>query len=464
VVPEAVREYLESHRQEHVAALQELLRIPSIANVHDEPDACLRAAAWLVERLQGLGLEAEIVDVPDGRPNVLAGYRAGADRPTVLIYGHYDVQPPDPLEPWTSPPFAPAVRDGRLYARGANDDKGQLFCHLMAIEAWQRAGGGLPVNLIVLIEGEEEIGSPRLEPWVAAHADRLRADAVVISDSEFFAPGVPSLTCGLRGLTYVQLTLRGAASDVHSGLHGGALRNPANALAALLAGLHDPRGRVTLEGFYDAIRPPADSERQAWAALPFDEAAYARSLGLAPEALTGGEAGLGVLERRWARPTLDCNGLVAGYTGQGAKTIIPAEATAKISMRLVPDQDPQQVVAALRDYVRQNTPPGLTASVDVHATARPVLLRHDSPAMRAGRRALEAAFGAEAALIRCGASVPVTELFQRLLDVDPVLMGFGLPDDNLHAPNEKFDLGQLYGGAAASAAFLTLLPDELAAG
>ena len=451
MLPESVRTYLATHRQAHLARLFELLRFRSVANEPGTPDQCLLCAEWLAEHLGTLGLSAEVVPT-SGRPAVLAAAHVDGRAPTVLVYGHYDVQPPDPLEAWESDPFEPVVRDGCIYARGADDNKGQLFAHLMAIEAWRQAGGGLPVNLRMFFEGEEEIGSPTLEPFIAEHADRLSADAAVISDSEFFAPGLPSITYALRGLAYVEVTLTGAASDVHSGTHGGALANPNNALARLVAAMHDADGRVTIPGFYDDVQPLTDAERDTWRQLPFDEAEYAAGLGAG--ALAGGEAGYGVLERRWARPTLDCNGIFGGYTGPGAKTIIPAEAHAKISMRLVPSQDPAKVAAGFRQFVADNAPPGMTARVDEYAAARPVLLKTDTPAMAAGRAALGEAFGAEAALIRCGASVPVTELVQRILGLDAVLMGFGLPDDNLHAPNERFPLDQLWRGSIAAAAFL----------
>jgi acetylornithine deacetylase/succinyl-diaminopimelate desuccinylase-like protein len=451
MLPKSVVDYLEQHREAHLARLMELLRFASVANAPGEPDQCRLCAEWLLERLEELGIPGEIHPT-EGRPNVLASVRADEAAPTLLVYGHYDVQPPDPLDQWRTEPFEPVVRDGCLTARGASDDKGQLFAHLMAIEAWQRAGGGLPVNLKLFFEGEEEIGSPRLEPFLTAHADALSADAAVISDSEFFADGVPSITYALRGLAYVEVTLRGPAADVHSGLHGGAVTNPVNALAELVGRMHDADGRVTLDGFYDDVRVLSDEERTEWGKLPFDEAEYARSLGV--DGLGAGERGYTVLERRWARPTLDCNGIVGGYTGQGSKTIIPAEASAKISMRLVADQDPAKVVASFRRFVEANTPPGLRADVRVNAEARPVVLSPDSPAMEAGRAALAEAFGRPPAMVRCGASVPVTELFQRLLGLDAVLMGFGLPDDNVHSPNERYRLDQFHRGAVACAALM----------
>ncbi|MHC4295411.1 MAG: dipeptidase [Planctomycetota bacterium] len=449
MIPAEISEYLESHRDEQLARLFELLRIASIANNDD--GQCEVAAGWIADHLNQLGLTAEIVQT-DGKPVVLGSLSISPDVPTLLIYAHYDVQPVEPLDAWETPPFAPAVRDGWIYARGADDDKGQLFAALMAIEAYQRCSGAAPVNLKLLIEGEEEIGSPNLEPFITARAAQLSADAALISDSAFFADGIPSLTYSLRGLTYVELELQGPAQDVHSGVYGGLVTNPANALAKMIAQMQDDNGRVTIDGFYDDVLPLSDAERTAWTALPFDEARLAAALGL--ETLGGGESDYSPLERNWARPTLDCNGIVGGYTAPGSKTIIPASAAAKISMRLVPQQDPEKIVAGFRRFVADHTPPGIKASVKVNASAKPVLLVTDSPAMTAGKDALREAFGSDVTLVRCGASVPVTELIQRILHLDAVMMGFGLPSDNLHSPNERFRVDQLFRGAHACAAFM----------
>ena len=451
MLTEAVADYLHSRRQQHLDTLCELLRIPSIANAPGPDDACRHCACWLSEYLEGLALTARVVSGA-GKPSVLASAHVDDRKPTVLIYGHYDVQPPDPLDEWTTPPFAPAVRDGMLYARGASDDKGQIFAHLMAIEAWQRAGGGLPVNVKILIEGEEETGSPNMEEFLSSYADELSADVVVISDSAFFSPGLPSITYALRGLVYFELTVSGPREDLHSGMHGGAVANPLNALAAMIAHMHDGEGRVQIDGFYDDVRDLTADQREAFGALPFDPDQYAASLGVS--VLGGGERGYGPLERLWSRPTLDCHGIVGGYAHPGAKTVLPARATAKLSCRLVADQDPEKIVAGIERFVAEHTPAGVTASVSVSATARPVSVATDSPAMAAARDAMSEAFGHQTALIACGASIPVTELFQRILGLDAVLMGFGLPDDNLHAPNEKFALAQLYRGAEAAAAVL----------
>ncbi|MCE5278672.1 MAG: dipeptidase [Planctomycetaceae bacterium] len=450
----AVAEYLITHRSRHLDELMDLLRFPSIANVSGDADACTPCAQWLAQRLIAAGCSARVVPTT-GKPNVLAHApaAAGPDAPRVLIYGHYDVQPADPLDQWTSPPFEPAVRGGAVYARGANDNKGQLFTHVMAIEAWQRTLG-LPVNVTLLLEGEEEIGSPDLEPFILEHKDELSADAAVISDSSFFADGIPSITYALRGLVYAELTLTGPNRDIHSGEYGGAAANPVNALTAMIASLHDASGRVTLKGFYDDVLPLTDAERRAWETLPFDESAMATFLGVRDGRLGGGEKNLPALQRLWARPTLDCNGIVGGYTGKGSKTIIPARASAKFSMRLVANQNPWKIEQALAEFVAANTPPGLASDLVFHASSRPVMLATQSPSMTAAQAAVSEAFGKSPVLIRCGASVPVTELIQRVLGLDAVLMGFGLPEDNLHSPNEHFKLDQLYRGSIASAALL----------
>ena len=452
MIPDSVAQYLSDNHQRRLESLKEYLRFPSVANLDGgDEDPCGLCAQWLADYLGQLGLTAEVLPTPN-KPNVLASLHVSDSAPTLLIYGHYDVQPPDPLDLWESDPFEPEIRDGYIYARGANDDKGQLFTHLAAIEAWQRGGGGLPINIKVFVEGEEETGSPDLERFVTEHAEALSADAIVISDSAFFADEAPSITYGLRGLAYVEITVTGPSADVHSGEHGGALTNPINALAALVAGMHDSGGRITLPGFYDDVTELGDDERRQWAKLPFDPAQYAASMGV--DSLGGGEDGFSPLERLWSRPSLDCNGIVGGYTGAGTKTIIPSIASAKISMRLVPHQRPEKIVESMRRYISDNTPPGVTCEMEVHAGARPVLLGRDSPAAHAASDALTEAFGRPASMIRCGASVPVTELFQRILGLDAVMMGFGLPGDRLHSPNERFALKQFTRGSIAAAAFI----------
>ncbi|MDP6637434.1 MAG: dipeptidase [Phycisphaerae bacterium] len=454
MIPDSVAQYLTDNRDRHLESLKEYLRFPSVANVDGgDQDPCGLCARWLADYLERLGLHAEVLPTSN-KPNVLATLHVSDSAPTLLIYGHYDVQPPDPLDLWESDPFEPEIRDGYIYARGANDDKGQLFTHLAAIEAWMQCGG-MPINIKVFAEGEEETGSPDLERFVTEHAEALSSDVIAVSDSAFFADEVPSITYALRGLAYVEITVTGPSADIHSGEHGGAIANPINALTALVAGMHDDQGRITLPGFYDDVAELSDAERNAWADLPFNADQYAESMGV--DALGGGERAFSDLERLWSRPTLDCNGIVGGYTGPGSKTIIPSTASVKISMRIVPNQRPERIVESMREYISNNTPPGVTCEMKVHAGARPVLMGRDSAAARAASDAFEEAFGKPAAMIRCGASVPVTELFQRILGIDAVMMGFGLPGDRLHSPNERFALKQFTRGSAAAAAFINNL-------
>ena len=450
MLPPQVADYLNLHRKDSLYSLFELLRIPSIANDTSRPDRCMEAAEWVAGRLSGLGFDAEILPTA-GRPAVAGDLHVRDTAPTLLVYAHYDVQPAEPLDEWHSPPFEPQLRDGRIYARGASDDKGPLVAYLAAAEAWVR-NGGPPVNLRFFVEGEEEVGSPNVEPFVAEHRDRLAADAAVVADTMFFRPGLPSITYGLRGLAYFQITIEGPSRDLHSGLYGGGVVNPANALAGIAASLHDAKGRIAIEGFYDDVVETTDAERESWAALPFDAGEFAAEAGV--EALAAGDAD--VIERVWARPSLDINGIVGGYTQPGSKTIIPARASAKVSIRLAPRQDPQRVVAAFRRHVAAATPVGVRSSVAVHATARPVLVPPDSPGVRAARAALSEAFGTppEPVLIRCGASVPVTEVLQRLLGVAPVMIGCQSPDDRLHSPNEKYGLDMFERTAVAAAALM----------
>jgi acetylornithine deacetylase/succinyl-diaminopimelate desuccinylase-like protein len=443
--------YLQAGRQRHLAELLEVLKYPSISGQSQRDADSLACAEHILAALRQLGFEGQLH--PWRRHPILIARRNSRrpGAPTVLLYGHYDVQPVDPLNLWDSPPFEPTVRDGAVYARGSSDDKGQLFCQIKALEALLAVEGDLPVNVILLAEGEEEVGSPEVEKFLTEKASLLHARCAIISDSSFFARGLPSITYGLRGLAYVELTLEGPRADLHSGMHGGVVINPLNALARMLAGMHDDQGRVTLPGFYDDVRPLEAMEREFWRRLPFDEGQYAQELGTE---LAGGEKGVDVLVRRWARPTLDCNGITGGYQGEGAKTVIPAKASAKISMRLVSDQRPEKIVEGFRQYVLANTPPGLRANVAVHSMARPVMIPLDSPYMQTAQQALKEAFGKDPVLVREGASVPITELFQRILHVEPLLVGFGLPDDNLHSPNEHFHLEQYYGGIVAIAAAL----------
>jgi acetylornithine deacetylase/succinyl-diaminopimelate desuccinylase-like protein len=366
----------------------------------------------------------------------------------VLVYGHYDVQPADPLDAWTSTPFEPVLRDGNIVARGASDDKGQLYCHLAGARAHLKARRKLPVNLVFLIEGEEESGSVNLEHFIEANRERLACDAVVVSDSGQFAEGVPALTYGLRGLIYLEVTLTGPSRDLHSGTFGGAVRNPANELAALIAALHDAEGRVAVPGFYDDVRPLEGWEREAFARLPFDEEAFRRDLGVGA---LWGEEGYSTLERVWARPTLDVNGLWSGYTGEGAKTVLPSKASVKLSCRLVPDQDPDRMAALLEAHLQTLCPEGCSLTVRRLHGARPVLLPVDTPVVKAAQRAVERAFGTPPVFIREGGSIPVVETFGRVFGAPVVLLGFGRPDDRAHGPDEKLGLTDFRKGVRTSA-------------
>lgn len=442
-----VLSWLDGHEDEIVGDLVEFLRIPSVSADAGLAPEVGRCAEWLAAAFRAAGLSAAVEET-GGHPAVVAEWRGAPDAPTVLVYGHYDVQPADPLTAWTSPPFEPSIRDGSVMARGATDDKGQVFCHLAAVRAHLAVRGRLPVNVVFLVEGEEESGSANLEPFVERSRERLSCDAVVVSDSSQFAGGLPALTYGLRGLVYLEATVTGPGRDLHSGSFGGAVANPANALARMLSLLHDDAGRVDVPGFYDDVRPLQAWERDGFGALPFDEEGYRRDLGV--DALPG-EEGYSVLERVWARPTLDVNGLWSGYTGEGAKTVLPARASAKLSCRLVPDQDPERVAEALERRLRELTPAGCRLEVRQLHGARPVLLPVDAPAVRAAREAVRRGFGVEPVFIREGGSIPVVEAFQRLLGAPVVLLGFGRPDDRAHGPDERFCLDDLRSGMRTSA-------------
>ena len=413
----------------------EFLRIPSVSAKSEHNTDTRRTAEWLRDRMEGAGLEAEVLETA-GHPVVLGEWSgADTDALTVLVYGHYDVQPAEPFPLWDSPPFEPEFRDGRLYARGAADDKGQLYLHIKAAEAHLKEDGALPVNLIVLAEGEEEIGSPNLVPFVEAQKERLACDAVVISDTGMFAPGLPALLFSLRGLAYFEIRVAGPSSDLHSGAYGGPVVNPAMALGRILATLHDDQGRIAIDGFYDDVLDWDRETRDAIRDLPFDEDDFAKSLGAPPE---GGEPGYSVLERLWIRPTCEVNGLLSGYTGEGAKTVLPAEAIAKVSFRLVSDQNPRRVAELFRAHVASATPPGVTVTVEQFHGGMPWRAQLDGRLKEAATSALLKAFGSAPVLAGEGGSIPIVGEFERILDAPVLLMGFSLPGANLHAPNEWF--------------------------
>jgi acetylornithine deacetylase/succinyl-diaminopimelate desuccinylase-like protein len=372
-------------------------------------------------------------------------------KPTVLCYGHYDVQPPDPLKEWVTPPFEPSIRDGNIYARGAADDKGQMYIHVKAAEALLATQGRLPVNVKFLIEGEEEVGGRAVDRYVAEHPEKLRSDVALVSDTEMFAPGLPTLCIGLRGMLYTELIATGAAQDLHSGLFGGAAPNPLHGLARIIAELLPADFRVQVPGFYEDVEVPSAKEKQSWSQLPFDEAEFLKEK-VGSQALTG-EEGYAVLERLWARPTLEVHGIVGGFMGEGAKTVIPAKASAKVSMRLVPRQNPDRILEGLRAAVERLTPRGLQIEVKMLSTAEPVLMSPKHPAIEAAARAPTDTFGRPTVYVRGGGSIPIVARIRESLGIPVALMGFGLPDDRLHSPNEKFRLANFYGGIRAVTRF-----------
>jgi acetylornithine deacetylase/succinyl-diaminopimelate desuccinylase-like protein len=429
-----------------LAPLLEWLAIPSVSTDPARKADVRRAALWLEERLKALGFHTELHETPL-HPILYAERLVDQGAPTVLVYGHYDVQPPDPLELWETPPFAPAVREGRLYARGASDDKGQLWAHVAALEGLE-----VPVNAKFLVEGEEEIGSPNLLPFVRENREKLKADLVLISDGAMFAPMTPTLTYGLRGLCYLEVRLLGARRDLHSGAFGGVAPNPIQALGWLLARLKDGRGKILIPGFYEKVQPVSEEEKSLWPSL--DEEALKGELGV--EELPG-EEGYTPLERLWARPTLDPNGIWGGYQGEGSKTVIPKEAGMKLSMRLVPDQDPEEVAGMVEAYLEAILPPGYRLKVLRLHGGKPVLTDPHSPPMRLMARALEEVWGRPPVYTREGGTIPVVAELKEALSAPIVLLGLGLPDDNLHAPNEKLDLINLEKGIAVIRRFYELL-------
>lgn len=439
--------YLDANREAFQRDLCALLSIASVSTDRSHAEDIRRAAQWLAGQFASIGMQAEVCETA-GNPIVFAESPPVPGAPTVLVYGHYDVQPADPLSEWVTPPFSPAIRNGNVYARGATDDKGQLLTHIKSAQAWLQTAGRLPVNLKYLIEGEEEVGSVNLAPFVASHRGRLACDVAVVSDTCQFGPGRPAITYGLRGIAYFELRLTGPKHDVHSGVFGGAVVNPATALAKLLAGMTNEQGQVQVPGFYDEVVPPTPEERARFAALGFDDAALCEQLGV--DAL-GGEAGYSTLERRWVRPSFDVNGLWGGYQGEGAKTVLPARAGAKFSFRLVPNQDPTKIAAALEGWLRQRLPPGISMELQSFHGSRPVVVSIENPYVQAAARAIERGFGAKPVFIREGGSIPIVTVFREVLGVDTLLLGWGLDDDNAHGPNEKFSLADFERGIKASA-------------
>ena len=450
-----VIDFINTHRDKYVEELKAYLAIPSISALPEHAADVKKAAGWSADEMRRIGMQnVRLIDTP-GFPVVYGDWLGAPGAPTILFYGHYDVQPVDPLNLWHTPPFEAAIRDGEIYARGAADDKGQVFMHLKAIEAHLKQNGKLPCNIKVILEGEEEVGSANLDEFVKAHKNELKADVVVISDSPMFDRGIPSICYGLRGLVYFQIDLRGTKSDLHSGSFGGAVANPAFVLANILAQMKDRGGRIKIPGFYDDVRELRDEEREQWRKLPFNEKRYAKELG-APR--LWGESGYSTLERVWARPTFEVNGILSGFTAEGAKTVIPAVAMAKVSMRLVPDQDPDKIAGLFEEYVKKVAPKTVEVKVTRMHGGKPWMTDFDNRFVQAAGRAIQKGFGKEPVFNREGGSIPVVATFQEILGLPSVLFGVGLPDENAHAPNEKLDLGNFHGGIIASA----FLYDEIA--
>jgi len=450
-----VIDYINVNRERYLEELKALLAIPSISALPQHAADVRRCAEWCADEMRRIGLQnVKLIDTP-GNPVVYGDWLGAAGAPTILFYGHYDVQPVDPLNLWESPPFEATIRDGEIYARGSADDKGQVFMHFKAVEAHLKQNGKLPVNIKFILEGEEEVGSVNLDDFIRGHKSELAADVVVISDSPMFARGIPSICYGLRGLVYFQIDLRGSSTDLHSGSFGGAVANPAIVLSQMLAQMKDRGGRIKIPGFYDDVVALQDEERKAWASLPFNEKQYKKDFGI-PKVY--GEADYTTLERTWARPTFEVNGLLSGFTGEGAKTVLPAVAMAKVSMRLVPNQDPDKIAKLFEAHVRDIAPKTVEVNVTRMHGGKPWMTSYDNPFVQAAGRAIEKGFGQKPVFTREGGSIPVVSTFQEELGLPSVLFGVGLPDENAHAPNEKLDVGNFHGGIIASA----ILYDEIA--
>ena len=442
-----VIDFINTNRDRYVEELKGYLAIPSISALPEHAGDVRRCAEWTADEMRRVGLQnVQLIETP-GNPVVYGDWLGAPGAQTILFYGHYDVQPVDPLELWASPPFEATIREGEIYARGAADDKGQVFMHFKAVEAHMKRTGRLPVNIKFILEGEEEVGSAHLDDFVRDHKDQIAADVVLISDSPMFDRGVPSICYGLRGLVYFQINLRGTKTDLHSGSFGGAVANPAFVLAQMLAQMKDRGGRVKIAGFYDDVWPLREEEQAEFKKLPFNEKRYRKELG-APKLF--GERGYTTLERVWARPTFEVNGLLSGFTAEGAKTVIPAVAMAKVSMRLVPDQDPDKVASLFEAHVKKVTPKSVELKITRMHGGKPWMTDFDNLFVQAAGRAIERGFGQRPVFNREGGSIPVVSTFQEVLGLPSVLFGVGLPDENAHAPNEKLDLGNFHNGIIAS--------------
>jgi acetylornithine deacetylase/succinyl-diaminopimelate desuccinylase-like protein len=437
--------YARENKERFLNELKDLLRIPSVSTLPEHKEDVRRAAEFVAAEMRRIGLEHVEVIPTEGHPLVYADWLHADGKPTVLCYGHYDVQPVEPLDEWKSPPFEPTERDNNIYARGAVDDKGQMYMHIKAIEALMNANQGkLPVNVRFIIEGEEEVGGEAIEKFVNEHPERLKCDVALISDTEMFAPNLPRLCVGLRGLCYTEIEAVGAATDLHSGVYGGAAPNPLEALSRIISRLKDEKGKVLIPGFYQRVKQPSKDELKAWQRLPFNEKKYLKTE-VGSKELTG-EPKYPVLYRTWARPTLEVHGIPGGFIGTGAKTVIPAKASAKVSMRLVPDQRPEEIWKLFNKYVKSLVPRGIQINIKRWSIADPIVVGTDNPFIAAAAEAMHEVFKKDTVYIRSGGSIPIVAAFEKSLKVPSVMMGFGLPDDNLHAPNEKFHIPNFYRG------------------
>jgi len=450
-VSQATNAFVDSQKDRLLDELKEFLRIPSISTLPEHVPDVRRAAEFVASSLKKAGLENVEIISTAGHPLVYADWLHAPGKPTVLCYGHYDVQPADPLELWKTPPFEPTVKDGNLFARGSADDKGQMYMHIKAVEALRAVNGTLPLNLKFLIEGEEEVGGESVAKFVAENPEKLKSDVALVSDTALYAEGIPTLCIGLRGLIYTEIEARGPARDLHSGLYGGAAPNAVFGLVELLAKMKNADGVIQIPGMYDDVEPPTPEEKKSWESLPFDERDFLkREVG--STRLTG-EPGYSVLERVWARPTLEVHGIAGGFTAAGAKTVIPATATAKVSMRLAPKQNPDKVIAAYKKFVSDNTPAGIQTEVRVLSAGPAIMVNPDHPAIRIAARCFSEILGAPTVFTRSGGSIPIVGDFKTHLGIPSILMGFGLPDDGLHSPNEKYKIANYYAGIMTIAHF-----------
>lgn len=446
-----INEYVKTNQQRLLDELKDFLRIPSVSTLPEHKPDVDRAAQFVADSLTRAGLENVEIIATAKHPLVYADWIHAPGKPTVLCYGHYDVQPPDPLDLWKTPPFEPTERDGNLYARGSADDKGQMYMHIKAVEALRAVNGTLPINLKFLIEGEEEIGGESIAGYVAQNGEKLKADVALVSDTALYAEGIPTLCIGLRGLIYTEIEATGPSRDLHSGLYGGAAPNAVYGLIELLAKLKAENGRILLPGMYGDVDKPAAAEKQSWDSLPFNEADFlAKEVGSTK--LTG-EPGYSVLERVWSRPTLEVHGIAGGFTGAGAKTVIPSKAIAKVSMRLVPNQNPDKIIAVYKDFVKRNTPAGIKTEVRVLSSGPAVMVDPGHPAIQTAAKAFSDVLGRPTVFTRSGGSIPIVGDFAKHLGIPTILMGFGLPDDGLHSPNEKYKIENYYTGIMTVAHF-----------